>query len=100
MSLRGNANRARILPLAIAPAGDRTVGYGRIAKSPIMHASSIHRRTQRILELTGVKGERGSAQTLRNTYAALLIDNGAHDNELVDFLALKATLTAYRLRQS
>lgn len=123
LSLSSHAHRARILPFALEPLqawlsiqkqlhagkvtgntlifeGDHTVGFGRNSKSPIMHASSIHRRTQRILANAGVTGERASAQTLRNTYAAQLIESGASDNELVDFLGLKATYTAIRLRRS
>lgn len=65
-----------------------------------MHPSSIHRRTQRFLEETGITGERASAQTLRNTYASLLIEAGATDDELVDFLGLKASISAQRLRKA
>jgi hypothetical protein len=65
-----------------------------------MHASSIHRRTQRCLEAAGVTGDRACAQTLRNTYAGLLIDAGASDEELVDFMGLKASITSTRLRQA
>lgn len=102
-------HRARLLPFAVPPLaawlavqterhggtipgghpvfeGDRSVGFGRYAKSLVMHPSSIHRRTQRFLEETGITGERASAQTLRNTYASLLIEAGATDDELVDFL--------------
>lgn len=79
---------------------DRSVGFGRYAKALVMHPSSIHRRTQRFLEEAGVTGERASAQTLRNTYAGLLIEAGATDDELVDFLGLKASISARRLRKA
>ncbi len=123
LSLPRYTHRARIMPFAIAPLrawlaiqarrngeemsgthpvfeGDRSVGYGRTAKSLFMHASSIHRRTQRRLEAAGVTGDRACAQTLRNTYAGLLIDAGASDAELVDFMGLKASITSTRLRQA
>lgn len=123
LSLPRYTHRARIMPFAMAPLrawlliqakrkgkemngahpifeGDRSVGYGRTAKSLFMHASSIHRRTQRCLEAAGVTGDRACAQTLRNTYAGLLIDAGASDAELVDFMGLKASVTSTRLRQA
>ncbi len=116
-------HRERLLPFALAPLAawlkvlasrhggkipekhpifeaDRTVGFGRHAKTLVMHPSSVHRRTQRFLEEAGVTGERASAQTLRNTYASLLIEAGATDDELVDFLGLKASISARRLRKA
>lgn len=123
LSLPRYTHRARIMVFAMAPLrawlliqakrrggevrgthpvfeGDRSVGFGRTAKSLFMHASSIHRRTQRCLEAAGVTGDRACAQTLRNTYAGLLIDAGASDEELVDFMGLKASVTSTRLRQA
>ena len=114
-------HRARILPFAIRPIkvwisrqsqlfgpnlpdgfpvfiADRSKGFGRHAKTQQMHPSSVHRRIQRILAHCEITGERASAQTLRNTYAAILIDAGASDHELVDFLGLQASITAQRLR--
>lgn len=77
---------------------DRTKGFGRHTGSPHMHPSGIHRRVRKFLGDLGISGERASSQTLRNSYAAILIDHGASDNELVDFLGLHATVTAQRLR--
>ncbi len=79
---------------------DRSLGFGRYAKALVMHPSSIHRRTQRFLGEAGINGERASAQTLRNTYACLLIEAGATDDELVDFMGLKASVSARRLRKA
>lgn len=79
---------------------DRAKGFGRQASNRQMHPSSVHRRIQAILADCDISGERASAQTLRNTYAAILIDTGASDNELVDFLGLQANITAQRLRGS
>lgn len=114
-------HRARILPFAVPPikawlakqrllfdpklsedfpvfVADRSKGYGRQTKTRHIHPSSVHRRIQKILGHCDISGERASAQTLRNTYAAILIDAGASDHELVDFLGLQANITAQRLR--
>jgi integrase len=77
---------------------DRSVGFGRLVKTPLMHPSTIHRRTERFLQAAGITGDRASAQTLRNTYAAMWIDRGATNEELVDFLGLRARVTAQRIR--
>jgi len=116
-------HRARILPFALRPIkawlsrqrqlfdtnppedfpvfiADHSKGFGRQAKTQQMHPSSVHRRIQKILAHCEITGERASAQTLRNTYAAILIDAGASDNELVDFLGLQVAITARRLRNN
>ncbi|MDD3352842.1 tyrosine-type recombinase/integrase [Zoogloea sp.] len=79
---------------------DRSMGFGRHSKQAALSASSIHRRTQRLLGEAGITGERACAQTLRNTYAALLIDQGASDAELMDCLGLQAAITTRRLRSA
>ncbi len=123
MDLSGpaHAHRARLLSFAVPPLkawlviqeqmhgrkldpsqkifeADRSSGFGRNSKSVTLSASSVHRRTQRLLAQAGITGERASAQTLRNTYAGLLIDGGATDEHLVDYLGLQASVTAQRLR--
>ena len=121
LSRPGHAHRARILSFAVPavkawlsvqermhgrklePAqkifeADRSSGFGRNSKTVTLSASSIHRRAQRLLAMAGITGERASAQTLRNTYAGLLIDGGATDEHLVDCLGLQASVTAQRLR--
>lgn len=123
LSRTGCAHRARILAFAVAPIqawldvqaalhdfqlksnaavfeADRTSGFGRTSKTVTLSASSIHRRTQRLLGMAGVTGERACAQTLRNTYAGLLIAGGATDEHLVDYLGLHASVTAQRLRMA
>lgn len=120
-SARFCTHRARLLPFAVAAlktwldvlrdlhAGklspsqkifeaDRKTGFGRTCKKITLSASSIHRRTNALLKLAGITGERASAQTLRNTYAGLLIEGGATDEHLVDYLGLQASVTAHRLR--
>ena len=125
LSKPNQAHRARLLPFAVAPlqawldvqaalpvnAGmdlathpvfqsDRSGGGVRPSgnRRPFMHASSIHRRVHALLVSAGITGDRACAQTLRNTYGALLIDSGASDNELIDFLGLRLPLTAQRFR--
>lgn len=121
LSKPGFAHRARLLPFAVAAlkawldvqrdlhAGklsptqkifeaDRKSGFGRTSKTVTLSASSIHRRTNALLKLAGITGDRASAQTLRNSYAGLLIEGGATDEHLVDYLGLQASVTAQRLR--
>ena len=62
--------------------------------------SSIHRRTQKLLASAGIAGSGPARRPLRNTYAALLIEGGATDEHLVDYLGLHATVTAQRLRSA
>ena len=123
LSQKGYTHRARMLAFAVEPiqawlsfkarmniggtdpqqeifVADRSSGFGRLSKKATLSASSIHRRTQRFLEAAGITGERASAQTLRNTYAGLLIEGGASDEQLIDYLGLKASITAQRLRLS
>ncbi len=122
LSRPGCAHRARILAFAVAPIkawlsiqeqmhgsgrlpdnqkifeAGRKSGFGRTCKTVTLSASSIHRRTQRLLAMAGITGDRASAQTLRNTYVGLLIEGGATDEHLVDYLGLQASVSADRLR--
>ncbi|KAI5912221.1 tyrosine-type recombinase/integrase [Thauera sp. 2A1] len=124
LSRPGCAHRARILGFAVAPIrawlalqdqihgaadaspvrkvfeADRSAGFGRLSKKVTLSASSVHRRTQKLLEGAGITGERACAQTLRNTYVGLLIDGGATDEQLIDYLGLQASISAQRLRAS
>ena len=75
-------------------------GFGRFSLTQRMHVSSIFRRIQSFLEDAGVTGSRASPQTLRNTYAALLIEGGASTMELVTCLGLATDMTAQRIRAS
>jgi len=124
LSRPGCAHRARILAFAVTPIqawlalqdqihgnaaaspmrkvfeADRSVGFGRLSKQVTLSASSVHRRTQKLLEEAGITGERACAQTLRNTYAGLLIEGGASDEQLIDYLGLQASISAQRLRAS
>lgn len=78
---------------------DRSInGFGLYATTQRMHPSTIFRRIKKFLTEAGISGERASAQTLRNTYAALLIESGATNEELVTCLGLATDLTAQRIR--
>lgn len=80
---------------------DRSGGGRRRAPTarPFMHATSVHRRINHFLtKIAGITGDRACAQTLRNTYGALLIDSGASDNELIDFMGLRLPISAQRFR--
>jgi site-specific recombinase XerD len=65
-----------------------------------LHAASIFRRVRATLAECGITGRRACAQTLRNTYAALLIDAGTDNATLTDLLGLSDPLSAVRLRSS
>ena len=123
LSQMGYTHRARILAFAVAPLNawikvlesmqgenlqatqkvfpaDKSCGFARTSKNITLDASSVHRRTRRFLAEAGITGERACAQTLRNTYAGLLIEGGATNEHLVDFLGLQVTITAQRLRSA
>jgi len=81
-------------------------------KNTPMHATSIYRRSQRAIADAGVQVvwdeavapacakpiPRMCAQTLRNTYVALLIDDGATDALIIEYLGLALDDTVIRLR--
>ena len=75
-------------------------GFGRFATSQRMHVSSVFRRIQEFLVTAGVTGIRISPQTLRNTYAAWLIEEGATDMELLTSLGVTTEMTIKRIRAS
>lgn len=63
-----------------------------------MHPASVHRRIKDIMALAGITDARACAQTLRNTYAATLIDQGATDDEVNDALGFVGDFSCARLR--
>lgn len=73
-------------------------GFGRSGMTQRMHPSTIFRRIQGFLTLAGITGSRVGAQTLRNTYVALIIEGGASNSELVTCLGLASEDSAKRLR--
>ena len=75
-------------------------GFGRFSASRRMHPATIFRRIENFLVSAGVTGARASAQTLRNTYAGMLIESGATNAELVTGLGLTAEISAQRIRSA
>lgn len=69
-------------------------------KTAAMHSATVYRRVAALLEDVGVTGERACCQTLRNTYAAILIEQGASDAELSESLGLYVDLSAQRMREA
>jgi integrase len=83
----------------------------RLAPTTPMHAASIHRRTSVVLEAAGVpvyrppaqegrtleRIPRMCAQTLRNTYLAMLVDAGKSFDEVTGFLGFTDGRWARRL---
>lgn len=72
----------------------------KMVKTAGMHPATVYRRVAALLEAAGVTGERACCQTLRNTYAAILIEQGASDAELSECLGLYVDLSAQRMRES
>lgn len=65
-----------------------------------MHAASIYRRVEHWLEAAKVapaRQERASPQTLRNTYAALLLEQGYAPDEVAGYLGMKDPASGWRL---
>jgi site-specific recombinase XerD len=67
-------------------------------KTASLNPSSVFRRVAALLSSCGITGERASGQTLRNTYAAMLIESGADNEALMECLGLFALSSAERLR--
>ncbi|MBY4898415.1 tyrosine-type recombinase/integrase [Cupriavidus sp. AU9028] len=65
-----------------------------------LHAVSLYRRVERLLEEAGVlqsRTERASPQTLRNSYAALHFENGEPPAEVAAYLGLRDVESGWRL---
>lgn len=89
-------NALRDPPVVIA---DNKKGFARASKTFSLDASGINRRVSKFLKELGIVGDRAGPQTLRNAYAGMLIDGGATNEELIDFLGIRASLHANRLRE-
>lgn len=63
-----------------------------------LHSSTVFRRAREFLKSCGITGDRSCAQTLRNTYAAILIEAGAKDLDLSGNLGLVKGFTIAKLR--
>jgi len=65
-----------------------------------MHPSTVFRAVRSVFRDAGITGKRACGATLRNTYAAQLIDLGCDDLELQDCMGFKETMSALRLRNA
>jgi site-specific recombinase XerD len=68
-----------------------------------MHAASIYRRIEHCLNQVGIlsgRRERASPQTLRNSHAALLIEQGVSSLDLVGQLGMRDVTSGWRLIQA
>lgn len=66
--------------------------------SSVMHASTMFRRVNRLLEGLGIKQARSCGQTLRNTYAAELIEAGMNDEQIIKAMGYYGDFSIQRLR--
>ena len=64
-----------------------------------MHPSSLFRRVSKVLTAAGISGNRVGGQTLRNTYAALLVEAGSNDMEIMESMGLQTAISVFRLRE-
>lgn len=71
-----------------------------LTTSPSMSSSAIFRAVRSLLADANISGARACGQTLRNTYAATLIDLGFDDRQITDALGLFDIVSAVRLRAS
>lgn len=68
-------------------------------KSQMMDKATLYRIVKRQLDAAGVElPAREAPQTLRNTFAAMLIDAGESDGLITEYLGLQETASAGRLR--
>lgn len=70
----------------------------RMVDTPTMHPSTIFRAVRNVLREAGITGARACGQTLRNTYAATLIDLGFNDQQIQECMGFNEPLSAVRLR--
>lgn len=84
----------------VFPAAIRNRRSDQRVKTASMHAATVYKRVAALMEQAGITGDRACCQTLRNTYAAMLIEQGALDAELTECLGLQLTLSAHRMREA
>jgi len=69
-------------------------------KTAVMHPSTIFRRLRGVLHRAGITSARASGQTLRNTYAAYLIESGKSNADLKEALGYYDDFSAKHLREA
>lgn len=63
-----------------------------------MHPSTVFRRISALLNACGIQDARACGQTLRNTFAASMIESGADDEAIVAALGYKGAFTVPHIR--
>lgn len=63
-----------------------------------MHPATLFRRVSALMHAAGVSDARACGQTLRNTYAADLIESGADDQAICDALGYEGQFSVLHLR--
>lgn len=64
-----------------------------------MHPATMFRRVSALFKAAGIDGSRIGGQTLRNTYAAMLFEEGHSDNEMMEYLGIKLPENMIDMRQ-
>lgn len=64
-----------------------------------MHHASVYRRVKAFLSEAGIVGARASGQTLRNSYAAALIESGLPNDEIAQALGFTGDFSMLHLRK-
>jgi integrase len=124
MALRGERrdrpHRARLLPFArdaiafwlevrrrqgvpgdlLFPAQRRAAGFHPKRATEKMHSTSVFRRAGLLMAAAGIQGERACAQTLRNTYGALLLEEGLADDLITEYMGFFKLCSAQRMREA
>lgn len=72
---------------------------GQLTPTAAMHPATLFRRVQLLLNQVEISGARACGQTLRNTYAASLIESGIKDAELARAMGYTLSMSVSRLRQ-
>lgn len=78
----------------------RAAGFQPKRATEKMSASTVFRRAELLMEAAGIQGDRVCAQTLRNTYGALLIEQGLDDDLVTEYMGFFKLVSALRLREA
>lgn len=97
----------KVLPVtggALFPAAIDRRQTHRDVKTAAMHPATAFRRIQSLLDGADIRGARASGQTLRNTYVAMLIEDRADDERIIESLGIfvgeYSKVTVNRLREA
>ena len=82
------------------PADLRLRRHDQLKDDPAMHPSSVFRRISKVLTAAGITGNRVGGQTLRNTYASMLVEAECTDLEIMEAMGLQTSRSVLRLRDN